>query len=139
MPTDLHWMSLSALAQLLVRGEVSSREIVAAYLDRIASLDHRLHAFIEDFDESVQAMIERGYAVEIRRDDLARRNLASDEQLRERAERHPVQIGWHRRERRLFKESIAAESFRPRSAPDFELLLELYRPRDIDASGSRRI
>src|SRR4029450_9242138 len=47
MPTDLHWLSLNELGKLLVSGAVSSREIVASYLDRIARLDRRLHAFVE--------------------------------------------------------------------------------------------
>ena len=47
MLNDLHWLSLNELAKLLVSGEVSSREIVASYLDRIAKLDGRLHAFVE--------------------------------------------------------------------------------------------
>jgi aspartyl-tRNA(Asn)/glutamyl-tRNA(Gln) amidotransferase subunit A len=56
MPDDLHWMSLNALAQLLVKGESSSREIVASFLDRIALLDKRLHAFIEVYrDEALAA------------------------------------------------------------------------------------
>jgi aspartyl-tRNA(Asn)/glutamyl-tRNA(Gln) amidotransferase subunit A len=56
MPTDLHWLSLNELGKLLVSGAVSSREIVASYLDRIARLDRRLHAFVEVYrDEALAA------------------------------------------------------------------------------------
>ena len=43
-------------------------------------------------DEGVQVTVERGDAVEIRRDDLARRSRAAHEQLRELGEREPVQV-----------------------------------------------
>src|SRR2546430_12369104 len=56
MLSDLHWMSLTELAQLLVGGAASSREIVATYLDRVAPLDSHLHAFIELYrDDAVAA------------------------------------------------------------------------------------
>jgi aspartyl-tRNA(Asn)/glutamyl-tRNA(Gln) amidotransferase subunit A len=55
MLNDLHWMSLTELAQLLVSGAASSREIVATYLDRIAALDSRLHAFIEVYRDDALA------------------------------------------------------------------------------------
>lgn len=58
MSEELHWLSLNELAQLLVSGEVSSRDIVAAYVDRIAKLDHRLHAFIEVYREEALAAAE---------------------------------------------------------------------------------
>ena len=56
MGTDLPWQSLAELSRLLARGAVSSREIVAAYLDRIALLDPRLHAFVDVY--SAQALAE---------------------------------------------------------------------------------
>ena len=46
-------------------------------------------------DEGVQAAIERGDAVEIRRDDLARRSRAAHQQLRELGEGEPVQVVRH--------------------------------------------
>jgi len=52
---DLHWLSLTELAQLLVSGAASSRDIVATYLDRIAALDSRLHAFIEVYRDDALA------------------------------------------------------------------------------------
>ena len=55
MVNDLHWLSLTELAQLLVSGAASSREIVATYLDRIAALDSRLHAFIEVYRDDALA------------------------------------------------------------------------------------
>ncbi len=55
MSEDLHWLPLSELAQLLVSGAASSREIVATYLDRIAALDGRLHAFIEVYRDDALA------------------------------------------------------------------------------------
>src|SRR5437660_10283616 len=56
MLSDLHWLSLTELAQLLVSGAASSREIVATYLDRIAALDGHLHAFIGVYrDDAVAA------------------------------------------------------------------------------------
>ena len=50
-PTDL---TLVEQAGLLARGECSSREIVAAHLDRIARLDGRLHAFVEVYAEEAR-------------------------------------------------------------------------------------
>jgi len=55
MVNDLHWLSLTELAQLLVSGAASSREIVATYLDRIAALDGHLHAFIEVYRDDALA------------------------------------------------------------------------------------
>jgi len=55
MLSDLHWLSLTELAQLLVSGAASSREIVATYLDRIAALDGHLHAFIEVYRDDALA------------------------------------------------------------------------------------
>ena len=55
MDTDLVWQSLTELSRLLARGAVSSQEIVAAYLERIARLDPRLHAFVEVYTDSALA------------------------------------------------------------------------------------
>jgi len=44
--TDLTRMSASRLHDLFVRGEVSSREITEAHLDRIVSRDDDIHAFL---------------------------------------------------------------------------------------------
>jgi fatty acid amide hydrolase len=43
--SELCRLPATALAALLARGEVSSREVVAAHLDRIAALDGRVRAF----------------------------------------------------------------------------------------------
>ncbi|MGH8851822.1 MAG: amidase [Casimicrobiaceae bacterium] len=45
--TDLPYLPLTELSRRLGGGEISSRDIVAACLDRIAALDARLHAFVE--------------------------------------------------------------------------------------------
>ena len=55
MTADLPWQSLTELSRLLARGAVSSREIVAAYLHRIAALDDRLHAFADVYRDSALA------------------------------------------------------------------------------------
>lgn len=57
--SDLHWRSLTELSQLLARGAASSREIVAAYLDRIAALDIHLHAFVDVYRDDALAAAER--------------------------------------------------------------------------------
>jgi len=44
---DMQWMTLTELARALARGEVSSTEIVEAYLRRIDALDACLHAFVD--------------------------------------------------------------------------------------------
>ena len=44
---DPVWLSLTELARGLVERSFSSHEIVAAYLERIATLDGKLHAFVE--------------------------------------------------------------------------------------------
>lgn len=59
MESDLHWQSLTELSHLLARGAVSAREIVAAYLSRIATLDNRLHAFVDVYRDSALAAAER--------------------------------------------------------------------------------
>jgi aspartyl-tRNA(Asn)/glutamyl-tRNA(Gln) amidotransferase subunit A len=50
--TDLPWLSLNELARHLASGALSSREIVSTYLERIAALDDRLHAFIDVYGDS---------------------------------------------------------------------------------------
>jgi aspartyl-tRNA(Asn)/glutamyl-tRNA(Gln) amidotransferase subunit A len=55
MPNELHWSSLTELAQQLASGALSSREVVAAYLHRIAALDERLHAFVDVYRDSALA------------------------------------------------------------------------------------
>jgi aspartyl-tRNA(Asn)/glutamyl-tRNA(Gln) amidotransferase subunit A len=52
---DLHWSSLTGLARQLARRELSSREVVTAYLHRIAALDERLHAFVDVYRDSALA------------------------------------------------------------------------------------
>jgi aspartyl-tRNA(Asn)/glutamyl-tRNA(Gln) amidotransferase subunit A len=49
---------LAELARALAQRSASSREIVAMYLERIASLDHRLHAFIEVYRDDALAAAE---------------------------------------------------------------------------------
>jgi aspartyl-tRNA(Asn)/glutamyl-tRNA(Gln) amidotransferase subunit A len=58
MESDLCWQSLTELSRLLARGSVSSREIVAAYLDRIARLDPRLHAYVDVYRDSALTLAE---------------------------------------------------------------------------------
>jgi aspartyl-tRNA(Asn)/glutamyl-tRNA(Gln) amidotransferase subunit A len=58
MSETLHWLSLTELSRLLAGGAVSSREIVAAYLDRIAALDDRLHAFAAVYRDGALAAAE---------------------------------------------------------------------------------
>jgi Asp-tRNA(Asn)/Glu-tRNA(Gln) amidotransferase A subunit family amidase len=43
----------------LARGDFSSRELVDAHLDRIHSLDARLHAFTTVFDDEARALASR--------------------------------------------------------------------------------
>jgi aspartyl-tRNA(Asn)/glutamyl-tRNA(Gln) amidotransferase subunit A len=59
MASDLPWESLSALSRLLAQGTVSSREVVATCLDRIAVLDPRLHAFTDVYRDHALALAER--------------------------------------------------------------------------------
>ena len=47
MADHLPWQTLTELARALSRGETSSREIVAACLDRIDAYDGWLHAFVD--------------------------------------------------------------------------------------------
>lgn len=58
MQEALSFQSLQALSGMLARGECSSREIVAASLDRIRRLDGRLHAFIDVYAEDALACAE---------------------------------------------------------------------------------
>ena len=55
MSNELPWLSLTELAQQLEKRAVSSREITGAYLDRIAALDDRLHAYVDVYRESAIA------------------------------------------------------------------------------------
>src|SRR5579864_5062499 len=52
---DLQWRSLTDLSRLLARRAVSSHEIVATYLDRIAALDTGLHAFVDVYRDGALA------------------------------------------------------------------------------------
>ncbi len=56
---DLSWLALSELSHLLASGEVSSREIVAACVDRIVALDTRLHAFVDVYREDALSAANR--------------------------------------------------------------------------------
>jgi aspartyl-tRNA(Asn)/glutamyl-tRNA(Gln) amidotransferase subunit A len=53
--TDLHWSSLTELSREFGHGALSSREIVTAYLSRIAALDERAHAFVDVYRDSALA------------------------------------------------------------------------------------
>jgi len=53
--TDLHWSSLTELSREFARGALSSREIVTAYLSRIAAMDERAHAFVDVYRDSALA------------------------------------------------------------------------------------
>ncbi|HEX8009369.1 MAG TPA: amidase [Casimicrobiaceae bacterium] len=55
MVAELHWMSLTELAREMARGALSSREVVTAYLHRIAALDQRLHAYVDVYRDSALA------------------------------------------------------------------------------------
>lgn len=52
-------LPLGAMIDGLARGEFSSRELVDAHLDRIHSLDARLHAFTTVFDDEARAQATR--------------------------------------------------------------------------------
>ena len=54
--SDLPLRSLAELADLLVRGEVRSRDIVEACLERIDALDGRVHAFVDVYREEARAL-----------------------------------------------------------------------------------
>ena len=55
MAADIPFQSLADLSRRLAAGEITSREIVGACLDRIAELDARLHAFVDVYGESALA------------------------------------------------------------------------------------
>jgi len=56
IPGHPHWLTLTELARALAERRISSREIVAEYLQRIAALDSKLHSFVEVFaDEALAA------------------------------------------------------------------------------------
>jgi aspartyl-tRNA(Asn)/glutamyl-tRNA(Gln) amidotransferase subunit A len=56
IPGHSHWLTLTELARALAERRISSREIVAEYLQRIAALDSKLHSFVEVFaDEALAA------------------------------------------------------------------------------------
>ena len=59
MPVDLPWQSLADLARLLASAETTSREIVAACLDRIDARDERLHAFVDVWRDDALARADR--------------------------------------------------------------------------------
>src|SRR4030095_9438489 len=56
MTRDLAWRSLGELSSLLARRETSSREIVDACLARIASLDDKLHAFVDVYADDARKL-----------------------------------------------------------------------------------
>ena len=56
---DLAWMSLAELAQELASGAASSRDIVTAYLARIAAFAARLHAFVDVYRDDALAAAAR--------------------------------------------------------------------------------
>jgi len=58
MESDLCWQPLTELSRLLARGSVSSREIVATYLDRITRLDPRLHAYVDVYRDTALTLAE---------------------------------------------------------------------------------
>ena len=51
IPGHPHWLTLTELARALAERRISSREIITEYLERISTLDRKLHAFIEVFAE----------------------------------------------------------------------------------------
>ncbi|HKW81786.1 MAG TPA: amidase [Casimicrobiaceae bacterium] len=53
---DLPYVPLTALSRRLADGETTSRDIVAACLERIAALDDRLHAFVEVYRDEALAL-----------------------------------------------------------------------------------
>jgi aspartyl-tRNA(Asn)/glutamyl-tRNA(Gln) amidotransferase subunit A len=53
--TDPIELSLTQLARELSHGGLSSREVVVAYLNRIAALEQRLHAFVDVYRDSALA------------------------------------------------------------------------------------
>ena len=55
IPGHPHWLTLTELARALAERRISSREIITEYLERISTLDRKLHAFIEVFAEDALA------------------------------------------------------------------------------------
>jgi aspartyl-tRNA(Asn)/glutamyl-tRNA(Gln) amidotransferase subunit A len=55
IPGHSHWLTLTELARALAERRISSREIVAEYLQRIAALDSKLHSFVEVFADDALA------------------------------------------------------------------------------------
>jgi aspartyl-tRNA(Asn)/glutamyl-tRNA(Gln) amidotransferase subunit A len=55
MATELTALTLTELARALARGTVSSVEVTVAYLERIAALDPKLHAFVDVYRDSALA------------------------------------------------------------------------------------
>ena len=53
---DIAFLSLADLSRLLAAGEVSSREIVDQLLARIASLDGRLHAYVDVYEDEARTL-----------------------------------------------------------------------------------
>jgi len=56
MATDFAWRSLGELSSLLARREATSREIVDDCLARIATLDDKLHAFVDVYVEDARKL-----------------------------------------------------------------------------------
>ena len=53
---DIDWQSASALARMLHRREIGSRELLERYADRIARLNPALNAVVTlDFDRALRA------------------------------------------------------------------------------------
>jgi aspartyl-tRNA(Asn)/glutamyl-tRNA(Gln) amidotransferase subunit A len=55
IPGHPHWLTLTELARALAERRISSREIITEYLERISTLDRKLHAFTEVFAEEALA------------------------------------------------------------------------------------
>src|SRR5690349_35156 len=53
---DIAFQSLAELSRLLITRAVSSRDIVDAYLKRIAAFDGRLHAYVDVYDDEARAL-----------------------------------------------------------------------------------
>ncbi len=64
MESDLIHQNAATLAQAIAEGEVSSREVTQAHLDRIAAVDDRVHAFLHVDSEGALAAAD---AVDARR------------------------------------------------------------------------
>ena len=56
MNSNLAFLSLAELSRLLAAGKTSSREIVEAFLARVASLDGRLHAYIDVYESEARTL-----------------------------------------------------------------------------------